>query len=129
MAEFAYNNTKNASTSLTPFKFNCGYQSKVLFKENINLYSKSCSANKLVKELGKLIKITYQNLLYTQKLQKKAHNKRVKNHSYALGKKVWLNSKYIKTKRNKKLENKFFGPFQVLYIVGKQAYKLELPAK
>ncbi len=32
-------------------------------------------------------------------------------------------------KRNKKLESKFFRPFRVLYTVGKQAYKLELPIK
>ena len=37
-----------------------------------------------------------------------------------------MNSKYIKTKLNRKLQAKFFGPFQVLYPVGKQAYKLEL---
>ncbi len=40
-----------------------------------------------------------------------------------------MNSKYIKTKRNKKLESKFFGPFHILHIVRKQAYKLELPTK
>ena len=58
---------------------------------------------------------------------KQAHDKRTKPRNYAPGKKVCLNSKYIKTKRNWKLEAKFFGPFQVFYPMGRQAYKLELP--
>ncbi len=40
-----------------------------------------------------------------------------------------LNSNYIKIKRNRKLEAKFFGPFWVPYPVSKQAYKIELPKK
>ncbi len=75
------------------------------------------------------MEVCCQNLLHAQELQKRAHDKGVKSHSYPLGEKVWLNSKYIKTKRNKKLESKFFGPFRVLHAVGKQAYKLELPTK
>ena len=53
----------------------------------------------------------------------------MKPQSYAPEQKVWLNSKYIKIKRNQKLETKFFGPFRILHPVGKQAYKLDLPTK
>ena len=70
-----------------------------------------------------------QNLYHAQELQKRAHNKGAKPQSYAPGDKVWLSSKHLKTKRNRKLEAKFLGSFQVLYPVGKQAYKLKLPKK
>ncbi len=75
------------------------------------------------------MEICCQNLSHAQELQKRTHDQRVKSRSYAPGETVWLNSKYIKTKRNKKLESKFLRPFRVLHIVGKQAYKLELPTK
>ncbi len=129
MAEFAYNNAKNASTSHTPFKLNCGYYPRVSFEEDVDPRLRSRLANKLAEELRGLIEVCCQNLLHTQELQKRAHDKGVKSRSYALGEKVWLNSKYIKTKKNKKLESKFFGPFRVFHAVKKQAYKLELPVK
>ena len=70
-----------------------------------------------------------QNLHHAQKLQKQAQNKSFKPQNYASGNKVWLSSKHLKTKRNCKLEVKFFSLFQVLHQVGKQAYKLKLPKK
>ena len=70
-----------------------------------------------------------ENLHHTQKLQKRVYNKGVKPKSYVFSNKIWLNCKYIKTKHNRKLETKFFWPFQVLYPVGKQVYKLELSRK
>ena len=73
--------------------------------------------------------VCQQNLHHAQELQKHAHNKDVKPQSYAPGVKVWLSSKHLKTKRNRKLEAKFLGLFGMLHPVGKQAYKLELPKK
>ena len=121
MAEFAYNNAKNASTGHMSFELNCGYHPRVLYKENVNLRSQSKSADELSAELRELRIICRENLHHAQELQKRAHNKGVKPRSYAPNKKVWLNSKYIKTKRNRKLEAKFFGPFWIFYPVEKQA--------
>ena len=50
---------------------------------------------------------------------KTTYNMGTKPRSYASGEKVWLNSKYIKTKYNQKLEAKFFGSLLALY--GNQA--------
>ena len=129
MAEFAYNNAKNASTGYTLFEPNCGFHPQVSFENDVDPCSRSRFANKLAKELRELMDICQQNLLHAQELQKRAHDKGVKPRSYAPGEKVWLNSKYIKTKQNRKLEAKFFGPFQILHPVEKQAYKLDLPTK
>ena len=62
--------------------------------------------------------VCQQNLYYAQKLQKRGHDKGVKPQSYAPGKKVWLSSKYLKTKRNHTLEAKFLSSFRMLYLVG-----------
>ena len=129
MAEFAYNNAKNTSTGHTPFELNCGYHPRMSYEEDVDPRSQSKSADELSAELRELMIVCQENLHHAQELQKRAHNKGVKPRSYAPGEKVWLNSRYIKTKRKRKLEAKFFGPFRVLHPVGKQAYKLELPKK
>ena len=129
MTEFTYNNAKNASTGYTPFELNCGYHFHVSYKEDLDLRSKSRTAEELFSKLRELMTVCQQNLHHAQELQKWGHNKGVKPRSYAPSEKVWLSSKYLKTKRNHKLEAKFLGLFQVLYPVGKQAYKLKLPKK
>ena len=129
MAEFAYNNAKNASTGHTPFELNCGFHPRMSYEEDVDPRSQSKSADKLLAELRELMIVCRENLHHAQELQNRAHNKGVKPQSYASDEKVWLNSKYIKTKQNRKLEANFFGPFRVLHLVGKQTYKLELPKK
>ena len=129
MAEFIYNNAKNANIGHTSFELNYGFYPQVSFKDDVNPRSRSCSADELAKKLRELMDICQQNLFHAQELQKRANDKSVKPRSYAPREKVWLNSKYIKTKQNQKLEAKFFGPFQILYPVKKQTYKLDFPIK
>ena len=57
MAEFAYNNAKNASTGHTPFKLNCSFHLQVFFEDDVDPHSKSRSANELIKELRELMDI------------------------------------------------------------------------
>ena len=71
MAEFAYNNIKNASIGHTLFEYNYDYHPKVLFKEDVDPCLKSCSTDKLDEKLRELIEVCCQNLFYAQKLQKK----------------------------------------------------------
>ena len=128
MVEVAYNNVKNISTSFTFFELNCGYHPRVSFKKNINSRTKFKSIDKFLAKLQKVMTVCCENIYHAQKLQKRAQNKSVKTRSYSLSDKVWLSGKYIKTKWNRNLETKFFGPFWVLYLVGKQVYKLK-PSK
>ncbi len=121
MAEFAYNNAQNAITGHTPFELNCGYHPQASYKEDVDSRSQSKSADELATELRELMAVCRENLQHAQELQKQYHNKHAKPRSYAPSNKVWLNSEYIKTKWNRKLEAKFFGPFWVLHPVYKQA--------
>ena len=51
MKEFAYNNEKNTSTSHMSLELNYGYHFYVSYKKDLNPYSKSKLANKLLNEL------------------------------------------------------------------------------
>lgn len=52
---FGYNNAKNTSIGHTFLELNCGYYLQILYKEDIDFYSKWKSANKLIADLKKLI--------------------------------------------------------------------------
>ena len=98
MAEFLYNNAKNASSGYTPFKLNCGYHPRMLYKDDVNPCSKSKLVDNLSAKLREVIIVCRENLHHAQELQKRAYIKSAKPRSYAPSNKVWLNSKYIKTK-------------------------------
>ena len=68
MAEFAYNNAKNASTGHTLFELNCGYYPCVSFEEDVDPRSKSKSADELSLKLRELMNVCQENLYHAQEL-------------------------------------------------------------
>ena len=101
MAEFIYNNVKNVSFSYTLFEFNCDYYSLILYKNNINPYFKSKSADKQSAKLREMMIVCIENFYHTQKLQKQAYNKSVRSKNYTPSYKNWLNNKYIRPNKIK----------------------------
>ena len=57
IAEFIYNNAKNASIDFTPFELNCGYHLRVFYKKDLDLCSKSRIAEKQSSELQELMTV------------------------------------------------------------------------
>ena len=57
MAEFAYNNAKNASTGHTPFELNYNYHPCVFLEEDTDPRFRLKTADKLLVELQKLMTI------------------------------------------------------------------------
>ncbi len=99
------------------------------YEKDVNYCSQSKLVDKLATKLRELIAVCRKYLQHIQKLQKQYHDKHAKPRTYVPGNKVWLNNKYIKTKRNWKLKAKFFGLFWVLHPISKQAYKIKLLKK
>ena len=93
ISKFAYNNAKNASTGHTFFKLNSVYHPWMSYNEDINLSSKSKSADELSADLQEPMTVCRKNFYHAQEFWKQARNKVVKPRSYAPSDKVWLNSK------------------------------------
>ena len=62
MVEFAYNNTKNINTGYTLFELNFGFYLRVFSKKDVNLHSRSKSADQLAIELQTLMSMYKKNL-------------------------------------------------------------------
>ena len=68
MAEFAYNNAKNASIGHMPFELNCKYHHQTSYKKDVNPCFQSQSANELVTELKEMIVAYRENLQHIQEV-------------------------------------------------------------
>lgn len=130
-AEFACNDHVNASTGKSPFETVLRYAPQFRMQPALQAPMRD-GDNPAAKELAARIE---ENLQESQKLWKHAqetmskhYDKKHKDKTYQVGEKVMLSAKNIRMRRpSKKLADRYVGPFTILEVVGKNAYKLDLP--
>ncbi|QRV83751.1 Retrotransposable element Tf2 protein [Ceratobasidium sp. AG-Ba] len=127
MAEFAYNNSVNASTNQTPFfacygfhpRFSIGQQAD----ESVPHADKRADQLKLrMEELQASVTLANEKIKHYYDLKHRLPE------DIKVGDKVWLDARNIKTEGPvAKLSAKRIGPYRVLKKEGTHAFKLELP--
>jgi hypothetical protein len=130
MAEFAANNHVSETTGISPFFANYGLNPKMDFEPDIRVDNpKEDQAHTLADHLSELHDLIKSEMAFTQDRQQEyADRHQLPAPAYRPGDTVWLNARNIHTNRpSRKLDNKRYGPFQIVKEVGKYAYQLELP--
>ncbi|RMZ86289.1 hypothetical protein DV736_g6486, partial [Chaetothyriales sp. CBS 134916] len=128
-AEFAYNTVKHSSTGMSLFQAMYGYEpqleSNVVDDVPGGEVPTGAQRAEVIIQLRKRLT---DNLRKAIDSQAKWYNQRHTPKTFAKGAWVLLSTKNLKLARpNRKLSERFIGPFQIIDIIGSQAYKLDLP--
>jgi hypothetical protein len=127
LAEFAYNNATHASTGISPFKANYGFDfnlSPVINTED-SVPAVGDRLSKLVSMHAKLREVAVKS---QSVMKRNADKRRMVPPSFAVGDSVWLITKNLTSKRpNGSLDYKRIGPYKILEQVNELSFKLELP--
>ena len=128
MAEFAYNNTIHSSTKMSLFRALYGYDLDL--PPVLGLEPPPNELPAVTERMGSIInarKILERNWLEASAAQARYYNRKHKPRKFDLNSWVYLSAKNIKLDVKPKLAPKYLGPFQIIKIIGPQAYKLALP--
>jgi transposase InsO family protein len=129
-AEYSYNNASHSATGVSPFY--AVYGTHLPSGESTRPPREPGKAPRALEdasELNRIRQIMAENIAKSQEYQRNRYDEKHKAISFEPGETVMLSTRYIQTSRpKKKLDDKFWGPHEVLQKIGKQAYKLKLPA-
>jgi Chromo (CHRromatin Organisation MOdifier) domain len=129
LAEFAYNDNRSTSTGYSPFYLTTGRHPWKGFDLQTPDTDNDAAADFATK-LETAHRIARDNLSHTQEIMRNSYNRSKREAIvYKPGDKVWLDAQNLTTTRpNKKLDEKRFGPFEILEKVSFSSYRLKLPA-
>ena len=133
MVEFAYNNSKQASTGHTPFYLNSGQHPSTpvtlaLAQQN-RVTSKVPSALDFVGKMDKATKEAKTSILASQQRQKAYADAHRSELLFNVGDKVWLETSRLRPEVARKLAKKREGPCPIIEKISSVTYKLKLPKR
>ena len=124
LAEFAYNNTLSATTGISLFFANKGYNLNLTVHPERDLASSR--ARDLVVNLDELYQELKSTISEAQlQYQGPTYAKRSPVLNFAIGEQAFIKAKFFRTTRpSHKLSNKFLGPFEILVKAGTHSFTL-----
>ena len=127
MAEFAYNNREHSATKMSPFFANSGIHP--MSPSDARTSSANITAEDFAKHMKNVHAQAQTNLNKAAEDMKRFYDRHASEElQFEPGQKVFLDGRNIKTDRpSAKMEDKWFGPYEVLEKVGASAYRLKLP--
>ena len=130
LVEFAYNNSKQASTGHSPFFLNYGRNpnTPIQLAMQTNAARRVPATLSFLKNMNEEIDKAIANTAAAQDRQKTFADQHRREQSYKLGDKVWVSTQNFRMQKGKtkKFANKFEGPFTIEQVVSSTAYKLDL---
>ena len=116
-AEFQYNDKKHIATGYTPFELNFGWH---LWKGDLTVQTEFPKLEEFLISLQKSWEETTKAMDKAKEMMKRQFDKKRWNlQGLKEGDNVWLEAKNIHSNRPlKKLDQKRYGPFKVLKVIG-----------
>jgi hypothetical protein len=129
LVEFAYNNSINASTNVSPFYMMYGEHpyvpSSILHRKAVHTHV--AATEEFATRLQSIIQAARDKLLVAQNRQKQYADRNRRDLAYEVGEQVWLSTTNLSVKGNQKLGARRIGPFSITKRIGEVAYELSLP--
>jgi len=132
-AEFAYNNSKSASSNFTPFELDNGKHPLTPLDITQTKVTDVDAADNLYKTWKNNLQRARDALKLAQERQTKYANESRRDEIYQKGMKVLLSTANIhdeinKGRPTKKLNPRWIGPYEIIDVISTTAYKLQLPS-